>query len=219
MDIQEEHSYLLNVIKKEKVMTIEQLNQLLNCSSRTAQRRLKQWQAYRSYNQNGRFYTLPDIAKFDEQGLWKYKDVFFSQYGNLKDTVIRLVENSIMGLEASEIGEILGLLPRSFMSHFRSMPGLCREKCQGRFVYFSDKQDIYVRQKRDRRQLLTTGAKKLPPDSDAVLILVDQIKHPHCSIEQCAMRLRKKVKHIRIDVIYALLDYHGLLKKTRDTHS
>jgi hypothetical protein len=160
---------------------------------------------------------MPDIARFNEHGIWKHKNVFFSKYGNLKDTVVCLVQNSPSGLEASEIGSMIGLLPRSFMSHFRDLPELFRVKLQGRFIYFSCHNDIYVRQKQHREQLLLTKwTRELPADADAVLILVDRIKHPDSSLEQCALRLRKKRKHLRLETIYALLDYHRLLKKTPD---
>ena len=67
---------------------IEELSGLLGSSLVTARRRLRQWKAYTSYNQNGRYYVLPDIAKFDTDGLWRHQDILFSQHGNLKQTVI-----------------------------------------------------------------------------------------------------------------------------------
>ncbi|MBW1897008.1 MAG: hypothetical protein JRI47_08105 [Deltaproteobacteria bacterium] len=96
------------------------------------------------------------------------------------------------------------------------MPEIRREKQQGRFVYFFDKQAVYHRQKQNREELLSTKAPQLPSDADAVLILVDRIKHPNASIEQCAHRLQRRAGHIGVWSIHALLEYHGLVKKTPD---
>ncbi|MEK7275586.1 MAG: hypothetical protein AAB110_10050, partial [Candidatus Desantisbacteria bacterium] len=67
------------------------------------------------YAQNGRYYTLPDIAIFGEYGLWRYKGVFFSRHGSLKQTIIVLVDNSPAGLTVAEAGQIVGMFLSSFM--------------------------------------------------------------------------------------------------------
>jgi hypothetical protein len=90
----------------------------------TARRRLKAWRAYTSYNRNGRYYTLPEIAQFDDMGLWRHQGAFFSKHGNLKQTLVHLVVHSVQGLSGAEFGEILGLQPRSFLSHFRDHPAI-----------------------------------------------------------------------------------------------
>ena len=64
--------------QKVKVVTIEQLVGLLESSVITARRQLKKWRAYTSFNMNGRYYTLPGIARFDENGIWKYQRILFS---------------------------------------------------------------------------------------------------------------------------------------------
>ncbi len=209
----------LSVFKKNKIVTIQQIGDLLECSRRTAQRRLNEWQTYHSYNKYGKYFTLPDIPKFDSRGLWKYKGVFFSRYGSLENTVTHLVRNSQMGLNASEIGKIVDLLPRSFVSHFQKVPGLIREKHEDIFVYFSDESDVYQRQKNRRHQTGKEKELQLPPDADAILILADRLKNPKSSIEDSAKRLRRKGMNIITSAIYNLLDYHGIEKKTPDTDS
>lgn len=209
----------LKVLKEKKIVKIQQLSDLLECSRRTVQRRLKEWHTYNSYNKYGKYFTLPNIPKFDKYGLWKYKGVFFSRYGNLENTITHLVKNSEMGLEASAIGKLLELLPRSFMSHFQKVPGLIREKQENIFVYFSDEKDVYQRQKNKREEAAKDKELQLPPDADAISILVDRIKNPKSGIEDCARRLRRKGMSINPSAIYNLLDYHGIKKKTPDTDS
>ncbi|MCF6177636.1 MAG: hypothetical protein L3J71_17915 [Victivallaceae bacterium] len=50
--------------KKKRIFVLEELLEKLNCSVITVRRRLKKWDAMSSYNKNGRYYTLSDIAKF-----------------------------------------------------------------------------------------------------------------------------------------------------------
>jgi len=99
---------------------------------------------------NGSYYTLPSIAKFDQYGLWHFRDIHFSKYGNLKETLISLVENSENGLDSNQIGQLLQLDSRSFLSHFNNIDQLYREKINGRFVYFTSDKVIYQQQKQNR---------------------------------------------------------------------
>ncbi len=71
----------LRFLRIKKVATLAELALHLHCSSRTVQRRLGVWQAINSYNRNGGYYTLPDIPKFDANGLWRYRAASFSRFG------------------------------------------------------------------------------------------------------------------------------------------
>jgi hypothetical protein len=113
---------------RRKVMTLGEVAEFIRSSIHTARRRLRRWQAANSYNHNGRYYTLPEVPEFDGNGLWRWHGVFFSQYGNLKQTVIALVQRAPAGLDAGELRSLVGLEPRSFLSAFATDPRLRREK-------------------------------------------------------------------------------------------
>ncbi len=91
--------YALIVFQSEKILTSVRLAELLASSERTARRRLKEWHAYRSYNMNGGYYVLPSVAKFDSSGMWKWKDVLFSRHGNLKETLLWVLDHADAGTE------------------------------------------------------------------------------------------------------------------------
>ena len=152
----------LKALRARKVLTIEQLASLLQSSRPTARRRLKAWNTLTSYNKNGRYYVLPDVPQFDAHGLWHYRQISFSQHGNLTETLIQRVRQSEAGLSAAELGERLRLNPRSFLWLFRNRPALKREKHQGYFVYFSAQSAICRQQKRVR---VTMWAKSRSPAS------------------------------------------------------
>ena len=115
--------------------TLGEVARLIGRTVHTARRRLQEWQAHNSYNQNGRYYTLLDVPEYDANGLWRWCGVFFSRAGTLKQTVIELVGRSAAGMDAGELRELPGLDPRSFLSAFANHPQLRREKTRGRFVY------------------------------------------------------------------------------------
>jgi len=207
-------SPVIQQFKNKKVVTVVVLAAWLSCSIATARRRLKAWRAYTSYNHNGRYYTLPEIADFDRNGLWRYQGVFFSKHGNLKQTVVHLVTHSAQGLSGAELGELLGLQPRSFLSHFRDHPEIDRENLMRRWIWFAADPKIREKQKQTRLVQAVTKGPRMPTDMEAVMILVDLIQHPDSDLEQVARRLKPKGLDIDVDTIRQLLAHHGLLKKT-----
>jgi hypothetical protein len=203
---------VLENFRQQKIITIEQLVKLLKCSVITARRRLKKWQTYTSINRNGRYYTLPQIPVFDKDGLWKYQTVIFSKHGNLKQTIVALITGSQKGLSAVDIGQLVDLVPNSsFLSQFKDVPGVKREKHQGRYIYLSDSPEIYTRQKQQWTTIV------FPTDAQAVVILVQLIKHPNISIEQLAERISDQGQSVEPATIRSFLQFHDLLKKTSDT--
>jgi len=209
----------LQTFRQNRVMRIVQIADLLSCSIPTVRGRLKKWRTFTSYNRNSSYYTLPDVPRFDIHGLWKYQGVFFSRAGNLSRTILHLVEESDRGLDARELGELLGLVPRSFMSHLRRIPGMVREKAQRRFVYYCADQKNYQRQKQGRGEEGERSLQQLPTDIEAIQILVDWIKHPGSSCEECARRLGRAGVRIEAQLVRNLLVHHGIEKKTPDTPS
>jgi len=208
----------INVLKRFhriKVLTIEQLVDLLECSVITARRHLKKWEAYTSFNHNGRYYTLPRIPQFDPNGLWQYRTILFSKYGNLKQTVIQLIRRSEAGLSAREVAQIVEIPSNSsIFSQLRNVSGIRREKHHGHFVYFSDEHETYQEQKSALHRPETAG---FPSDEEAVRILVQYIKHPHIRVEELSERVARQGKMIDPSVIRSFLEHHDLLKKNPDT--
>ena len=203
----------LKKFRRKKIMTLAALITLLQQSRRTAQRRLKQWRAINSYNKNGAYYTLPEIPRFDANGLWHYKGVSFSTYGNLTKTIIGLVRNSEAGLNASELEALIGLQSRSLLSLFRHHSELKRDKHQGRYVYFSSDAKLYDKQRSNRLKMIAQA--QLPTDLEAIAILVTTIKHPEFSIEKLCGVLKKQNVNVSPTLVRNLFVYHGLtVKKT-----
>jgi len=204
-------------VKKEKIFTLNKLVSILGCSSRTAQAKLKLWKAHTSYNQNGKYYTLPEIPHFDIHGIWQFKKVAFSEHGNLKKTVVCLVTSARAGLTGKQLGELLGLSPQSFMHHFRNCPGICREKHAGVYVYFSDDMSVYEKQVQQRTALVCRPAVISLSDPEAVMLLVAIIKNHGISAEDLQALPEIKKSKMKLAAIQGFLQFHGLVKKTPDS--
>lgn len=205
----------IKAFRKRKVLSLRNLMSLLKCSVATARRRLAMWGARTSYNLNGRYYVLPDVPEFDENGLWKFDTKMFSQFGNLKQTVVSLVERSEAGLNTFEIGDLLNMSAHTFLSHFKDDLSLRREKSYGLYVYFSHKPETYQKQMTQREKNYSQQARKnLPTDAEAVIILVELIKHPHDSLAQLVGRAKRRGISVPLVKVRSLLAYHGILKKS-----
>ena len=207
---------ILERFRRQKTATIDQLVQWLKCSVITVRRRLRQWRSLTSINQNGRYYTLAEVPVFDPNGLWRYQRALFSTHGNLKQTVVALITRSARGLSAVEIAQLVDLPSNSsFISRMANEPGVKRQKHEGRFVYFSDRPEIYTLQ-----QYVRASGRKgagMPTDQEAVMILVELLKNPGIGIEQLATRVAHKGQWVSPEAIAAFLERHDLVKKTSGT--
>jgi hypothetical protein len=203
-------------LRKAKVFTIDTLAGLLHCSIRTAWRRLRQWNACTSYNHNAKYHALSTIPRFDENGIWRYNDIHFSRYGNLTRTIAHLVGESHEGMEAQMLCSILGVSAQSLYTHFRGIKEITPHRIGRILVFFSSQSDIRSRQLERRTSRVRLDQSAMPRGTDAVLILVDRIKHPGDPIAHCARRLRKQSATITPEAIQALLAQYGIEKKTAD---
>lgn len=200
------------IFKESKVLTLEQVSKIRQCSIRTVQRQFAGLSVFRSYNKNSRYYTLTGIPRFNTNDIWEYREILFSRFGDLRKTVRHLVADSECGLNGNEIGDIVKLQPRSFMHHFSELDGVFREKYGGVYVYFSSDPVVYERQSRKRSRICEIQNIQ---DADAVKLLVAYIKNPQASATELSETLaRENNCHIAPTDIVNFLSFHDLLKKT-----
>jgi hypothetical protein len=208
-------NFLKKMFHKFKVLTLSHVSKTHGRSIRTVQRQFAELAVLRSYNKNSRYYTLPEIPTFNAHGIWCYRDILFSKYGDLRQTVKHMILASEDGLSGNEIGDIVNLLPRSFMHHFRETEGIFREKHGGVYINFSNDPTIFAKQIKKRVQ--ADDVKRIS-DAIAIKILVGYIKHPELSEEELSSILRREQNvDLSPSMITNLLSFHGLLKKTPDS--
>ena len=202
-------------VKRKKIFMLKELVTFLGCSTRTVQAKLRLWKAHTSYNQNGKYYTLPEIPHFDSNGLWRYKNIAFSRHGNLKQTIIHLVTASHAGLSGRQLGELLGLAPQSFMHHFRNCPGTRREKHEGIFVYFAEYPNIYEIQRKRKQKIVNQSVAATISDFEAVMILVAIINHHDISANAIMSLPEIKKSKLKLPAVHGFMEHHGLIKKNQ----
>ena len=140
------------LLKKQKVVTLPELKESVGTSATmTVFRKLKALGYQTSYSHRGKYYTLVDIPRFDEQGLWSYRDVWFSRDGNLLDTAQRFVDKADTGMTASELQALLSVEVKEPLLQLYRRKRVDREQIEGMYVYFS-RQSSVQRQQRLKRQ-------------------------------------------------------------------
>ena len=134
----------------------------------------------------------------------------------MKNTVIALAAKSEKGLTHSELEQIIGMNPKYFMTRFKEVPGLRKETDKHRIIYYSADSALYEEQKRKRFPPEPTAA-IVPPDAQAIIILVELIHHPQMSIDELAAQLRNKGHTMDAAGIAALFQRYRIDKKKLST--
>ena len=87
---------IVALLRKQTVAPLHDVMAALGpgVSRRTAFRKLRDLDARTSYSHRGGYYTLDELADFDERGLWAFADVRFSRAGTLVATAEAFVNDA-----------------------------------------------------------------------------------------------------------------------------
>lgn len=153
---------LVRVFETHKIATMEMLKRELNTSAeRTLYRKLGKLKYQTSYTHGGAYFTLDRISRFNEDGLWCYRSVCFSQHGTLQATLETWVNSSHKGFYAAELQVALNTSVKETLLRLFKRGRLSRQKVEGRYLYCSSKTTKRSSQIRARRADL---ASKTPDD-------------------------------------------------------
>ena len=180
---------LRTAFASQPTMCLPQIMQTLACSRRTAIRTLNALGYLSSYSHTGRFYSLLSVAQFDALGLWHNRDIHFSRWGTLKNTVRELVEQSPAGYNQRELQQLTQV--RCFNASLDlTTHGQVHRQClgpsRGRF-YFSAQEhprtgQVAERECRLQRQAPSASTREFPPPpidpSQALAMVVELVKSP-----------------------------------------
>jgi len=160
-------------LRRAKIATLEQLKAALSTQgTMTIFRKLKQAGYLSSYSHRGKYYTLSDVPRFDESGLWSHHSIWFSKYGNLVATVKEFVQEARCGFTASELEMVLHVeCKRALLKLFRE-GHLIRENISGVFVYFSG----HASQRRKQRRMRVERSADVELVAPQVEVLSQELK-------------------------------------------
>jgi len=125
-------------LRNHMVGTLPELKQALGTDvAMTVFRKLRELGYHSSYSHRGQYYTLDEIARFDEQGLWSHHDIWFSRHGTLLNSVEFLVHDSPAGYFSNELEALLHVSVKETLLQLVSQDRLARESVSHRFLYCS----------------------------------------------------------------------------------
>jgi len=140
---------------RHEIATLDQLQEALGNPARcTVFRKLGDLQYLSSYSHRGKYYTLKSIARFTNQGLWSFRSVWFSRFGNLLQTCEAFVHDSDAGYSAAELKNILQVKTKHALTQLVRDGRLQRETFDSIYVYLSAQKEVASRQIEAREALL-----------------------------------------------------------------
>lgn len=161
---------LRQFLRRQRIATLPQLKQSLGTEADiTVFRKLKELSYRTSYSHRGSFYTLDEIAAFDEQGLWSVDSVWFSLHGTLVATVENLVTLSAAGYFASELEDILHVPVKEPLLQLAGQHRIARQSVAGLYLYCGSDP------RTQRRQLQTRRSRPDQPDPVSANATADNV--------------------------------------------
>jgi hypothetical protein len=126
------------LLQEKKIATMPELKAVLGTEvDMTVFRKLQPLGYRTSYSHRGKFYTLDEVAEFDDAGLWSVDGVRFSKHGTLVRTCEVLVSESERGWLVSELESRLGVRVGDALRKLVREDRIAREDAGGRALYVS----------------------------------------------------------------------------------
>ncbi len=210
-----------------KVTTKKKLCDKLGISHMTVVRALKKFGYYTSYNKNSSFYTLHDVPEFDGDGLWAYKDIYFSRFNTLEKTIAFLVDRSAAGYTAQVLEGLLKTNVKNLLSRLVSKNRLNRCHAGRYVVYLSGDHELKSKQEACRKRQIEKSKtasnverqkeKRLPDNLDAITvikILIHMIEFPSASVASISQSLQHQGVLVIAENVRSVIDFYSLKKKT-----
>jgi hypothetical protein len=162
------------LLRKRKTATLDELKQALGTDvDMTVFRKLAALAYRSSYSHGGRYYTLDEIARFDEVGLWSHRSIWFSRYGTLLATLDALVSTAEAGYFAHELKACLHVEVKAPLLRLANAERVVREKVGGLYLYGSPDAAVRPRQLEARRA--RAGAGQAAPEAGGAA-LTEEVK-------------------------------------------
>jgi hypothetical protein len=156
------------LLLRNKIATLDELKQALSTPvDVTVFRKLRPLDYLTSYSHRGRYYTLREIARFDDRGLWSQAEVWFSRFGTLLATAEEFINRSPRGYFADELAPLLHVEVQDALHQLTQQQRVARQILSGRYLYTATEPTAQRRQLRARRSVET-----LPTVVDASVLEV-----------------------------------------------
>jgi len=209
---------IVKLLQSKAVVRLDDVQAALQGASRaTAFRYLAQVPYRRSYNRNGRYYTLYDPACYDRFGLWSRGDVHFSVDGSLRATVRRLVHEAEGGATHRELQDRLRVRIRTTLLDLLRKGEVDRERLTEVYVYLHIDPVVQKEQIRRRQERITAeqaaAADREIGDDTVIQVLLMLIRHPSARPGNVVRHLRGHAPPITLPQVQAVFTRYDLGEK------
>ena len=165
---------LRTLLLRRKIATLEELKQALGTSvDVTVFRKLKPLDSLTSYSHRGRYYTLREIARFGDDGLWSQAEVWFSRVGTLLATAEEFVQRSPRGYFADELAPVLHVEVQDALHQLTQQERVARQIVSGRYLYTATEPTV------QRQQLIARRSVEVLPtvvDASVLEVAPEEVK-------------------------------------------
>ena len=165
---------LRQYLLRHKIATLPELRRALKTDvDLTIFRKLQTLNYVSSYTHRGSYYSLQEIVRFDDTGLWSHQAVWFSRYETLLATVEAFVNRSPNGVFASGLAEALHVEVHDALRQLVQQERLRRAEINGVYLYTVNDPSMHRQQLLARRTAL---AVPVATDSAALEVSPDELK-------------------------------------------
>lgn len=226
MQLSGKETTVVGYLQRYRVATMNELVQSLNLSRMTVVRALKKYGYHTSFNHNAGFYTLQDTPRFDRHGLWFSECIGFSRHGNLKRTLLALIEGSDAGCTVAELEQMLATQVGVVLSRLRAQQQLGQFYLGRQAVYLAHGSQKQLQQTAARRRQREQQAPTLPATSrqgvpaglnalNVIPLLIQMIHSPQASDASLARTLQNAEVPVTAEQVRQVRQFYGLGKKKR----
>jgi hypothetical protein len=165
---------LRTYLRRHRIADLPALKRALGTEADlTVFRKLQRLGYLSSYTHRGRFYTLREIARFDDDGLWSHDAVWFSRHGTLVHTLEAWIPRAAQGWFADELATRLHVAVHDPLHDLVRQGRVRRVDVGGRLLYTAADASHSKDQIRARR---TAHAVPLVADATALAVSPDELK-------------------------------------------
>lgn len=211
------------LFQKNVVLTMDMLKLETRQPRESILRDLKGVGYYSSYNERGKYYILSTTPKFDNLGLWKYQDAFFSIRRTLLNTAEYLINNSDAGYTHEEMRWILGIGIQNTLNQLTKANKIERQQFGAWYVYYGKGTKCKQQEKRNampveisvrRTMKVPSGAQGHPNiESSLVIEILVAVLRGNETESAAHNYLRQIGTQITAQQVSNVFRYYGIGKK------
>jgi hypothetical protein len=224
MELTRKEASVVQRLRRKRVATMRNLCEEMDVSHMTVVRALNKYGYHSSVNHNASYYTLHDTPRFNEEGLWTYRDICFSEHVSLGKTLVALAAKAPAGLTVAEFEQRVNTKVGNLLSRLCRQNELSRCFAGRRAVYLAVDSNRQQQQQRERERQnakatqakATTQQACFPAQQDVVTVLevlIQIIRTPQADAAELAKALRARGVKMTAGQVQRVIDFYALQKK------